>query len=446
MVLPLRNRTVRVGTQLAALSIFGLLLLHVSLRAYITWCVREHSPNSLRRAIQLDPDNCEAYSELGILEFYLQALDPSEMARAETYVRRAVKCEPLNGDRWRDLANILEASGKVEEAISAMETAHSLAPRNALFQWDAANILLRHGKLKQAFGYFRQALSGYPDYATITFGTLWKATDDGDAILEDAIPNTVDMDLSYLVYLSSNSKYDESKKVWERLLGHGQPFPVEKCFPYFDALINADRNQQASEAWEQLALSGLLPRNELASRANLINNGGFEEEPANGGLDWRIYPAGGAVATMDRQIRHSGAQSLSIHFEGLSNINFQHILQFVPVAARSEYRFSAYMKSRVLTTSSGVRFEISDHREPRKLHWETEDLLGTSEWREFTSDVQTGPDTKFLAVVLRRRPGLGPGSRIEGTVWVDDVSLISLRGRRAERTKGGGARLRLHSK
>ena len=50
----------------------------------------------------------------------------------------------------------------------------------------------------------------------------------------------------------------------------------------------------------------------------------------------------------------------------------------------------------------------------------TEDLLGSSGWRELQADFAVGPQTGLIAIKVMRVPG---NPLIKGTFWLDDVKL-----------------------
>ena len=114
---------------------------------------------------------------------------------------------------------------------------------------------------------------------------------------------------------------------------------------------------------------------------------------------------------------------MAVYFEGLSNLDFQHVAQVDVVNPNTDYYFRAFMKSRALSTRAGPHFEIFDPKDVQKYHWETPDILGTTEWSEYSLRIHTGPQTRLLTVRLRRKPAVELDKRIEGTLWVDDVQL-----------------------
>ena len=423
MLIRLRSPRSVVLLLVLALGTAAYLTYQIGRRAYLNWLVQKSTKDSLNRAIALDGGNCDAYYRLGLYHAFI--MDDLDLKRGRELLLSAARCQPLQARYWLALATALEAGGQRDEALAATEKAAVLQSRNATILWQCGNLLLRIGSLEAAFHLFYRVLQGAPEYAPQVFNACLKSTRDGDLILRRAVPDTVDLDLAYLTFLSSaeNLNVDAAGKVWVRLMNLGRPFASERAFPYFDALLAAGRAGEAVEHWDQMVLIGVLPRGELHRSDDLIVNGGFEVTPANGGLDWRIYPVGGVDVRTSTQVRHSGARSLVLRFEGLTNVDFQQVAQIVPVAPSAKYQFSGFMKSQALSTLSGPHFEIFDPKDPRTLHWETADVLSTTEWSEYRLAIQTGPKTQVLVVRLRRKPAVELDKRIEGTLWVDDVNL-----------------------
>ncbi len=421
MVILLTTRFRRV----IALVLGGLLAAFLSVnivrQAYVQWCLQQPDKDLLGKVISLDSDECSAYHRLGL--YYVSLPEEMDLTRGEELLRRALRCQPLNADYWLALAYALQTSGRTDESASAAEKAAALEAHNSMVLWRGGNLLLLAGKNEEAFDMFHRVLEGAPQFAPQVFSTCWKASSDGEQILRRVVPDTVNLNVSYLQFLSWSLKLEEARKVWDRLISLGQVFPAESCFAYLDALINSGQTEEVSKAWNQLVLAGILPRGELYRADGPVVNGGFELQPVKGGLDWRISPVAGAPMQIDSQTRHSGTQSLLIQFEGLSNLDFHHVGQIVPVRPETDYRFSAFVKSRALSTQSGPYFEIFDLKEPKKSHWETLPVLGTTDWAEISVTFRTGPHTQLVVIRLRRKPALELDKRIEGALWVDDVQL-----------------------
>jgi tetratricopeptide (TPR) repeat protein len=133
---------------------------------------------SFERAVELDPGNLEALSDL--FEYYLEApgvlggglekaealtarfarLDPAEyhwaLARlaekrrdfsaAEREYRRAAELEPAKPGRWMDLARFLARQGRHAEADEAFERAQKVAPGNPRVWFSRAAAWIESGR------------------------------------------------------------------------------------------------------------------------------------------------------------------------------------------------------------------------------------------------------------------------------------------------------------
>jgi len=424
MVIPLRTPSTKVLAVSAALSLATWLSFRVVISAYVEGLINDRRPASLREAVRLSPDTCKAYEYLALnASFGMEGVSPDQ---GLDWISKAIKCQPLEARYWVILATDLGLQGKEGEAVAAARKALSLDPRDALLEWEVGNILLRAGLQKEAFQDFSHVLTGDPNLSPSVFSVCWRASGDGDVILQDAIPNASEVNLAYLDFLTSgeNLRLPAAQKVWARLVGLREPFPAERSWHYLDALIAAGKNAEAILAWNEMVGLGILPHAEAWSPDDLVVNGGFEAPLVNEGLDWRISSASGVDVGIDNLVSHEGQNSLVISFEGLSNVRFGEVGELVLAEPDTPYLFSAYMKSRALTTDCGPYIEITDPKDPGKYTWKTSNMLGTNEWTHCIVELKTGPDTHSLSIRVRRDPTVQRDNLIEGTLWIDDVHLF----------------------
>lgn len=114
---------------------------------------------------------------------------------------------------------------------------------------------------------------------------------------------------------------------------------------------------------------------------------------------------------------------MRIEFDGKVNLDFQNLYQDVPVQPRTSYHFSAYVRTREISTASGIRLEIVDPRHPSEVQILTPNLVGTNPWTPVEADFETGADTELLEILVRRVPEWRFDNKLRGTVWIDDVTL-----------------------
>ena len=115
---------------------------------------------------------------------------------------------------------------------------------------------------------------------------------------------------------------------------------------------------------------------------------------------------------------------MRLTFDGKSNVNFMGICHYVPVQPLTDYRFSAWVRTRALTSDQGVRFQLRSLGARSISGAVTPDVRGTSPWTRIELPWSSGADIHELQVCLVRYPGEQLGNRIQGTAWIDDVALV----------------------
>src|SRR5260370_2184124 len=127
-----------------------------------------------------------------------------------------------------------------------------------------------------------------------------------------------------------------------------------------------------------------------------VTNGGFESDILNGGLDWRVLPIEGSVVSLDPVGVFEGVRALRITFDGSRNIDYGHVFQYVPVQAKTRYRFSGHLRVQEITTDSGPRFQICDAYNTGNTFVSSENPIGTSDSSQHHAAFTTSPDTHLL--------------------------------------------------
>ncbi|HVR30403.1 MAG TPA: tetratricopeptide repeat protein [Thermoanaerobaculia bacterium] len=84
---------------------------------------------------------------------------------AETRVRRALELDPTNPSAYNNLAVVLEATGRTDEAVEAYSEAARLDPDSVGRRFTLARLLERLGRDEEAAGHLRQVLRLAPDFA-----------------------------------------------------------------------------------------------------------------------------------------------------------------------------------------------------------------------------------------------------------------------------------------
>jgi Tetratricopeptide repeat len=372
------------------------------------------------RAAELEPSNAQNWYRLG----RYRKLDPdnADLSLAISYYQRALKLDPNSASYWLDLAEAYEIAGDVRNAETAFRSAQQDHPISSDVNWRYGNFLLRQNRLEESFRQIERAVSADPKLTPLAVSLCWRRTHDIDQILSFALPPRAEIYWGAIAYFVSAGEPVVAMAVWKRLIVEKPSFPLSNAFPLLELLIGSLNVDEARVVWQQACSAAgiaLEPNGD-----SLIWDGGFESEFLNGGFAWRFRPVAGATMNLDEEVIHSGRRSLRVVFDGIANVNFENIWQFVAVQPNTKYRFSSYIRTQEITTDKGIRFEISGDGISNQV---TPNVVGTQPWALDDVEFSTGPETRLLRITLRREPSDKFGNKIRGTVWVDDVSLVLVR-------------------
>jgi tetratricopeptide (TPR) repeat protein len=396
--------------------VFVGLYLHLVLRAYRASHLAAVADSvHLQKAIQLEPANAEYRDLLG----RNLALSGISLGEAISNYRTAVSLNPYEARYWLDLAGAYQIAGRTSEQQESVEHAVEADPTTPHVAWEAANFFLVQGDPQKALRYFRVVFANDDiDAVDSALGLCWRATENADEILNNALPRRADLYLRFLRLLINKQEVTVAEHVWNQLIGLHQKFSTKLAFPYLQFALAHQEVTAAQNAWQQLADLDRSLRRYLPSRENLIVNGGFEENLLNGGFDWWYQQYPHAALAIDSSVFHSGTRSLSITFDGL-NASEAGIAQLIPVKPDTEYEFSAECKTEALESASGPRFAITDAYS-KASYILTDDVLETSPWRLQQAQFHTGANTRLVLLKIVRQPA---NPLIRGKIWIDDLKL-----------------------
>jgi tetratricopeptide (TPR) repeat protein len=375
------------------------------------------------RGAELVPADAEAWHRLG--QEFEYNLDELDLDRAIEYNKRAVRLDPRSASDWMDLANAYEAEGEEKEANSAYENARRDYPISANVAWHYGNFLLRQGEAEKGLAEIHQAILTDPTLISLAIPVVWRFDPDVHLLLDRVLPRDADAEWQALDFFAEMRDTDAGLTTWEHLVANAKqkPLMLKRVFPFLDGLIAEGRGEDVERVWNEALAASHWPE-ALPADHSLIWNGGFESELANGGLDWRIQDTQGAIVSLDSGVKHSGDRSLRVDFTGGMNLDYGGVHELVPVEPSTEYRFQAYLRTKDITTESGMRFEIVDPQHPQEGNFLTPDLTGTNPWTVVRVAVKSSADTHVLDVRLRRFPSRLFDNKLGGSVWVDDVTLV----------------------
>ena len=321
-------------------------------------------------------------------------------------------------------------NGEKQKALATLRRLSELTPKSIAYLWEGSMLALRLGDKSMAMKSLGIVAKADPGRRKRVFDICWEIIGDPELILNNVIGDEVLP--TYLSYLISKDKLDETFPVWKRMKRERivsdvrEPFDSAQdrpqsnddiAFSYIEFLIRKDRGSEAFSIWSEV-----IGRSENDS---LIWNGGFENELLGRGFDWKTQKADGVSIDFDWEKRFQGTKSLRVEFDGKHNVDFYHVSQVITLEPDTDYLLTSYMATREITTRNGISWEVYCYP-TGSMTKATEPLTETAEWKRVELSFHTPSDCKSILLRLRRYKSPKLDRYISGTAWVDDVKLFKV--------------------
>jgi hypothetical protein len=385
------------------------------------------SVERLLQANRLAPLNPDPYYRLGL--FHQLDFQNIQLLKSLEFFCKALERNPLELEYWKRLAKIFQQMGEGEAFERALGNAILVFPTGYQARWAVGNLYLQQGDSAKALPHFSYILAHYPDQSRMVYDVWRRVTKDADFLPENLIPQDPSAYSQYLSYLYQAGDKETVKKVWKKRESLGYKAKPPESIHHMDYLISHGDLNEAYRTFEAVLREQGLP---IPSGENLIVNGGFEvDKVLGGGFDWRIDPIRGAEVSFDRTVAFEGKRSLKISFNGKENVDFAHVFQYVSLKPNQRYLLKAHLKTKALTTQSGIKLEIMGIGPA--FYRASEALTGDNDWRELSISFATPKKSQGGLVKIRRERTDKFDRFISGAVWLDNVCIIAeKRGKYAE--------------
>ena len=373
------------------------------------------------KATHLEPGNFQNWYLFG--RYWQYSLEEPNPSRAIENYRAALALNPQSSETWLDLATLYESENRPADATSAFLQAKRAYPLSAEVSWRYGNFLLREGTLTEAFAEIRRAVYVDPQRSAEAFSRCWRVDPNIHAILDDVLPPNRNAYLDVIRELLSTGHLNDALVVWDRFVSLRPGLQVAEIIPLTDALLQRQQFDDAARVWsDAVTLSGNLPP--LNPAYSAVWDGGFETSVRGGGLAWSFAPPPrGVKANVDNIEKRSGHASLRLDFDGKRNVSFDAVCTNAIVRPATRYLFSAWVRAQRLTTDQGVRFRIAWRENSAYNSVVTPDVHGNEPWTEVQMPWTSPKDVQQIRVCVVRDTSARVDSQIQGTAWVDDVSL-----------------------
>jgi tetratricopeptide (TPR) repeat protein len=422
MIVPVSNSAARIALLFVALVLAAALAYSSCRNALAVYYASLPTRVAHERAVQLEPCNSQNWFLLG--RYWQYNLEEPDNARAIQAYRTSLSLDPRSAGTWMDIASVYELEGNTSSARDAFQEAKRVYPLSAEVSWRYGNFLLRLGEFPQAFAEIRHSVFVDPNRAAEAFSRCWRVDPDVQVILDKVLPPSGPIYLDAIRELMADAQLGPALSVWARLVALHPRLPLSEVTSFTDMLLFARRPEDAQRVWTEAAtLSDSPPTGDPPGTA--IWDGGFESGVLGGGLSWNFPSApSGVQVGIDSKEKHSGQRSLELGFDGKYNVNFAEVCHLAIVQPATSYKFSAWVRTQELTSDQGIRFRLEWSDNSRGVSADTPEFHGTQNWTRADLAWQSPPDTHQLRVCVARNPSDVYNSRIHGTAWVDDVSLV----------------------
>jgi len=422
MLLRLPNPAARLAVLALAFTLAAILTFFSVRNARATHQAELGTRAGYEAATSLEPANPGNWYLLG--RYWQYAFDDPDASLAISNFRRALSLDPGYADAWLDLGTVYESEDNFLAARDAYLQARKAYPASAAVAWRYGNFLLRQGEVQPAFAEIRRAVYADPKRSAEAFSRCWRVDPDIESILNNVIPPDRAAYLDIIRELAAADQLPATLTVWQRLVSlHPRMSPAD-AISFADFLIQKGHFDDAHRVWQDaFQLSDVATGDPPGS---VLWDGGFESNVRGGGFAW-AFPAStpGVQVTLDRRQRHTGKQSLRLFFDGKRNVNYDGVCTNAEVRPDTTYRFIAWVRTQTLTSDEGIRFRLFSFSDSSaSASTDSQDSRGTQPWTRVEMPWSSGKNVHRARVCILRNSSRSLDARIQGTAWIDDISLV----------------------
>ena len=399
------------------------------------WCVgdamaeytsgmEEGGSDTARAALRLAPDDPLTHWRLADLE--IKSLDPGQLREAVRHYEEAVSLSPNDYRLWIDLGRAREQAGDAAGGERALRRAVELAPAYSYPRWYLGNLLLREGRIEDAFAELRRAGDADPTLRPQIFNLAWHVGNEDVQATRKLVGDSVDERVELVVYLMGHGRAEDALQLWSTLSPTQKREQRAAGETLLNALLATKRYHAALEIYR-----GIAAVNAATPTVGQFLNGGFEDDIATAGtgiFGWQVKSVPQAQVAIDTTNHHGGGRSLRIVFKSLATLQFNNVSQLIVVEPSTTYRLECYVRTEDLRSVATPRIEVVDNVDGSLLGASAPLPAGSSDWQPVAINFKTGAKTEALTVrIVRGSCGADPVCPIFGNVWYDDFNLQRIR-------------------
>jgi tetratricopeptide (TPR) repeat protein len=377
-----------------------------------------------RLAARWAPGNALTHWRLGSLQE--QNFSANNLTAAVAEYRVAVEVGPYDFRYWLELGRALEAAGDRENSEKALRRAVELAPSYSQPRWQYGNLLLREGRVDEAFSHLSRAAEADTRMQAPVFGLAAQMFGDDPAALGKALPSSA-LRLQFALSLVRSGKPEAALTLLRSVSAADRKSESAVTDELAKAFIDGHYYHAALPLLsDSRTFAAPLPASEQ------ISNGGFESPISEGDgniFHWGITSRSNAQISIDNQHAHSGQGSLRIIFKSSGRLDSIPVSQTVIVEPDTQYKLQFFVRSEALITASSPLVVIRDIS-GQTLASSSPIAGGTHDWQLVTLTFKSRPKEEGVQISFAREACAekDPVCPIFGTLWYDDFTLQRISG------------------
>lgn len=370
------------------------------------------------RAVELAPADPQSHRVRATILYHRK-----QVPDAARELELALSLRPGDEYLWLELGIIRDELEDSTGALIAFDEAVRLAPYYAIPRWQRGNLLLRMGRLEEAFRDLRGAAASKPDLIPSLIDLAWSISKGDSKVTEElAQITTTQMRIAFAGFLAKHGKAREALNQ-AALAGD---VSEQTRHELVRQLISANAFKEAFEIWtEGEGSAGML------QRPTTIYDGGFEQPLHSDelGFGWRTSRSPqGVQVSLDSTQPQSGSSCLRLEFTGYSNPAAVLVSQFIIVEPGTHYRVNFAARMQDIVTGGVPLVIVSDATGERKRLGQSALLRrDTTEWQSLSFDFQTETTTPAVHLRFQRESCTTSPCPIFGSLWLDGFSIEELK-------------------
>jgi tetratricopeptide (TPR) repeat protein len=416
---------------LLAPALLAILGAWFAVRWYVGNTVAEYAPavedgglDMARLAARWAPDDPLTHWRLGALEE--KVFSAENLADAVREYQMAVTLSPNDYRYWMELGRALEAAGDPDNAEKASRRAVELAPAYSHPRWQFGNVLLREGKMAEAFEQLGHAAEADNLMRPQVFDLAMRVFEGNVDEIARVACTSPSARMQFAIYLVAAKSFDDGMRMWNSTSAADRKQLIDLSKEMRRTLMDAKQYHYALALMREIEPEGNLPQPEQ------FWNGGFENDLKVGSantFDWVVDSRGSAQVGLDSNA-HSGQKSLRILLRAPRTLDNIHVSQTIAVEPGARYRLECYVRTEDLVSASTPGLAVSDAFDGAILAGTLALPTGTNDWKKVTLDFTANAKHDGITVGFFRNPCSGDAQLcpIFGTVWYDDFNLQRIAG------------------